>query len=66
MPRGSSHTETGLLLHEGSTLTLQRDAGGRWRLDAGTDVHLMVGSRVRLTGIREEFDLLYVTRVERL
>jgi hypothetical protein len=60
MPLGSEHEETGLLLHERGSLILQRDAGGRWRLDIGRNVEKLLGRRVRLRGTRCGFDCLAV------
>lgn len=64
MPLGTKHHETGLLLYEERWLTLQLEGGGRWRLDAKRNAHKLVGQRVRLTGIRDGFDLLYVKSIE--
>lgn len=64
MPLGSQHDETGLLVREGYWLVLQRDEGGRWRLDANRKAERMLGQRVRIVGIRSSFDLLDVTRIE--
>lgn len=65
MPRGTCHTETGLLLMDGPMLVLDRDAGGRWRLDAPRSAAKFLGQRVKLTGIRDGFDLLAVEKIER-
>lgn len=65
MPRGTCHTETGLLLTDGPMLVLDRDGGGQWRLDAPPSAAKFVGQRVRLTGIRDGFDLLAVEKIER-
>ena len=68
MPMGSLHDETGLLLTEGRSTILQRDAGGRWRLDLGWRCGLrarrLLGRRVRVVGVRDGFDLLAAERVE--
>ena len=63
MPLGTMHTETGVLLYEGHTLILQRDAGGRWRLDRNSKLDRLAGRRVKLTGIRNGFDWLNVSEV---
>ena len=63
MPRGSYHTETGLLLRGKHGLVLRRDDGGEWRLDAPATADRMIGQRVRLEGVRDGFDLLAVTRI---
>lgn len=65
MPIGSKHDETGVLGKEGAWLVLRRDVGGRWRLDCDCEVKTLLGSRVRVRGIRSEFDLLDVTSIER-
>lgn len=64
MPRGSRHVETGLLLTENGVLVLQCDDGGTWRLDARRSAHRLLGRRVRAEGVRDEFDLLAVTKIE--
>jgi hypothetical protein len=63
MPLGSFHSETGLLLRQRGKLILQRDAGGTWRLDADPEAAALLGCRVRIDGIRSEFDVLEVSRV---
>lgn len=63
MPLGSPHDETGLLLREGRWLTLQRGAGGRWRLDVDRGAERMFGQRVRGVGVRSGFDLLDLRRI---
>ena len=63
MPRGKHYVETGLLQREGSDLVLQRDAGGRWRLDVGRDADALIGLRVCVQGARADFDLLDVTAI---
>lgn len=60
MPLGSPHDETGVLLWEGRFLTLQRDGGGRWRLDGPAELERLAGRRVRIVGVRSRFDLLDV------
>lgn len=64
MPRGVQVEEIGWLREADGDLVLQREEGGRWRLDASRDVRRLVGRKVRLTGIRAEFDLLDVQSVE--
>lgn len=64
MPRGTQHDETGLLLREGQAFVLQRDDGGRWRLDVGVTAVDLLGRRVRVQGTRSGFDLLDVRRIE--
>lgn len=65
MPLGTIHSETGLLLSEGANLILQRDLGGRRRLNVDVDVVPLLGQRVLVEGIRSGFDLLDVSRVVR-
>lgn len=65
MPLGSKHDETGLLLREGVWLVLQRDDGGRWRLDTTSTAERLLGHRVRVQGTRGGFDILDVTKIER-
>ena len=63
MSLGSFHVEEGLLLGQRGRLILQRDAGGRWRLEADPEVEAKTGQRVRVEGLRSGFDLLEVSRV---
>ena len=64
MPMGSEHDETGRLLREGVDLILQRDDGGRWRLDVRRRDAALLGRRVRVLGTRSGFDWLEVRRIE--
>lgn len=64
MPLGSRHEETGVLLREPGALILQRDDGGRWRLDADQGPQALLGKRVRVIGTRSAFDLLDVISIE--
>lgn len=66
MPMGSRHVEEGLLLTEGRWLVLALDGGGRWRLDAPWKARKLLGLRVRVEGVRSDFDLLDVERIERV
>lgn len=63
MPLGTFHSEEGLLLRQRGGLILQRDDGGRWRLDAEPDAEQNLGRRVRVEGLRGDFDLLEVRRI---
>lgn len=63
MPQRTRHNETGILLTERGRLVLARDDGGIWLLDAGWRTRRHLGRRVRITGIRDGFDLLAVTSV---
>ena len=64
MPLGSTHDETGLLLRDGHVLILQRDDGGRWRLDTSRRTEELVGCRVRVRGRRGDFDILEVQQIQ--
>jgi Protein of unknown function (DUF5818) len=63
VPLGSEHHESGLLIHGAHSLLLQRDEGGRWRLDAPRKAHRLVGRRVTIEGKRSGFDRLDVDRI---
>jgi hypothetical protein len=63
MPIGSFYIETGLLLRQRGGLILQRDDGGRWRLDANLEAEQLLGQRVRIEAVRSGFDLLDVSRI---
>lgn len=63
MPIGSFHSETGLLLRQRGKLILQRDNGGRWRLEAEAGAEHYLGQRVAIEGIRSGFDVLEVVRL---
>lgn len=63
MSIGSRHDEIGLLRREVGHLVQLRDDGGRWRLDVTPDAELLVGRRVRITGMRSGFDLMDVATI---
>lgn len=63
MPLGTFHSEEGLLLLQRGGLILQRDDGGRWRLDAGKNAEQNLGRRVKVEGLRSDFDVLEVSRI---
>ncbi|PWG03504.1 DUF5818 domain-containing protein [Sphingosinicella humi] len=63
MSIGSFHSETGLLLRQRGWLILQRDEGGRWRLEVSASFDDLLGSRVRVEGTRIDFDILEVARI---
>jgi len=65
MPIGKLYTEEGLLLRQRGILILQRNDGGRWRLDGDPDADELLGQRVRVEGVRSDFDLLEVIRIVR-
>ena len=64
LPIGTLHEETGWLAREGSWLVLMRDAGGRWRLDTIGRHDRLIGKRVRVSGIRGDYDILDVKRID--
>lgn len=71
MPHGSHLSETGWLnADDAGQLVLRRDGGGRWRLDASLWVRWrarnLIGRRVRLSGIRDGFDILTVQAIKPL
>jgi hypothetical protein len=65
MPIGKVHVEEGRLLREQDWVILQRDDGGRWRLDVDARCEELLGLRVRVEGVRSDFDLLQVSRMVR-
>ena len=65
MPMGKFYSDEGLLLRQRGQLILQRDTGGRWRLDAEPEVENLLGLRVRVEGVRSDFDVLEVSRIVR-
>lgn len=64
MPMGTRHEVEGLLLEEHGGLVLDVRDGGTWRLEAGWRARRLLGRRVRVTGIRDGFDLLAVQTIE--
>lgn len=44
---------------------LDVEDGGIWRLNADRSARRLLGERVRVEGIRDDFDLLAVERIER-
>lgn len=65
MPLGTRHELIGRLLEHGGGLVLDVEDGGIWRLDADRSARRLLGERVRVEGIRDDFDLLAVERIER-
>ena len=43
---------------------LRRDCGDTWRLEAPREASGLIGQRVRVIGIRADFDLLDVAHIE--
>jgi hypothetical protein len=68
LPRGTSHDETGWLNDDRGQLVLRRDGGGTWRLDVGFILtwrtRKLLGKRVRVMGVRSDFDLLAAYLIE--
>lgn len=64
MPLGTVHQVTGMLRESRDGLLLEVAGGGTWRLDAGWRARRLLGMRVRITGTRDEFDLLAVQKIE--
>ena len=63
IPPGTFHIEIGLLLRQRGGLILQRDGGGRWRLETELDAERFLGTRVRVEAINSGVDLLDVSRI---
>lgn len=66
MSRGKHYEEVGILLREGRDVVLARDGGGQWRLDTHASTEAFLGRRVRVRGMRAEFDLLDVISITSL
>lgn len=68
MARGDVVEVVGRLNVNGGRWSLRPDGGGEWRLDLGwksqRPLLRLIGSRSRVTGIRDGFDLLAVRSVE--
>ena len=64
--RGDHHKLEGILLDGKSPLhpILRLEDGGEWRLDVNRPFKSMLRHRVRVEGIRSEFDLIDVTFIE--
>ncbi len=64
MPIGKLCSEEGLLLQRrGQELILQRDDGGFWILEIDPPAEQLLGSRVRVEGVRSGFNALEVSRI---
>jgi len=64
MPRGTQHELVGILLDNGPGPVLRMSDGGEWRLEIAKRHRHLSGSRVRVTGIRDGFDLIAVKHIE--
>ena len=60
---GDAIDEAGMLLREGGGFVLQRDLGGRWRLDLHRVPVDLVGKRVRVVGFEAAAGLVDVEGV---
>ena len=63
MATGDAIEDAGMLLRDGGGFVLQRDQGGRWRLDLHRVPVDLVGKRVRVVGIEAADGLLDVDGV---
>ena len=64
MHRPSRHELTGILLENGLYPILRVPDGGEWRLDILKRHKHLLGTRVKVVGIRDGFDLLAVDHIE--
>jgi hypothetical protein len=64
MPRGGRVELSGLLLADGRNLVLRMDDGGEWRLEVTRNYPKLLGRRVTVTGTRDGFDLIAVSRID--
>ncbi|MFB9050347.1 DUF5818 domain-containing protein [Sphingobium indicum] len=64
MPRPTPLELTGILLEKGPYPILRAPDGGEWRLDILKRHKHLLGTRVKVTGTRDGFDLLAVERIE--
>ena len=66
MPLGAQVVDTGIIRETNGKLTLERSEGGVWRLEFSRKLRQFVDQRVRVQAVRDDFDLLYIKRVELL
>lgn len=66
MPMWTPQDEDGLLLEHAGQPILERDNGGTWRLELTRKYRHLLGRRVRVTGTRDEFDLIAVRSIDPL
>jgi hypothetical protein len=64
MPKGERVILTGLLLLAGRALILRMDDCEEWRLETNRSYAKLVGRRVTVSGFRDEFDLVAVSRID--
>lgn len=64
MPKGKRYEEFGVLGSDERGLQLRREDGGVWRLDADSAAWRLIGERVRVVGIRSDFNILDVQHIE--
>lgn len=64
MSLGTQHTLVGLLFTGNRFPVLRVDGGGQWQLDLPSKHQSLIGRRVRITGVRSEFDMLDVTEAD--
>ena len=64
MRRPTRHELTGILLENGLYPILRVRDGGEWRLDILKRHKHLPGTRVKVVGIRDGFDLLAVDHIE--
>ncbi|MCB4863299.1 DUF5818 domain-containing protein [Sphingobium sp. PNB] len=63
MPRPTPLELTGILLEKGPYPILRAPDGGEWRLDILKRHKHLLGTRVKVTGTRDGFDLLAARRL---
>lgn len=56
----------GVLLSDNRNPILRVDGGGEWRLDLSQSVRHLLGKRVRVVGVRSEFDMIDVVNIDPL
>ena len=64
MHRPSRHELTGILLDNGLYPVLRVPDGGEWRLEILKRHKHLLGTRVKVAGTRDGFDLLAVDHIE--
>ena len=64
MHRPNRHELTGILLENGLYPIIRMADGGEWRLEVPKRHKHFLGTRVKVTGMRDGFDLLAVDRIE--